>query len=69
MIYLILLWFPFAAFAEYVLGLLSPPNILKAALYHLLTWPNSLMRAAQSLYGRNAYRFPKIAALTAWFKA
>ncbi len=71
MIYLILLWFPFAAFADYMLSVRADqmPNFSRRALYHLITWPNVLMGAAQALYGRNAYRFPKIMAFANWLKS
>lgn len=71
MIYLILLWFPFAAFAEYALSVRSDqiPNFSRRALYHLITWPNALMHVTQALYGRNSYRFPRIAALSNWLKS
>ena len=70
MIYLILLWFPLAAIGNYVLSVNADevPNFFKKVLYHVAFWPNDLLTAAKSLYGRHSYRFPKVAALTAWFK-
>lgn len=70
MIYFLLAWFPFAAIGEYALSVRADqvPNAFKRLLYHVLFWPNDLVRAAQALYGRQSYRFPRVAALTNWFK-
>lgn len=71
MITVLLAWFPVAVLGAYVLSV-APSDIknpFKRLLYHVLFWPNTLLSALQGLYGRQSYRFPRIAALTAWFKA